>query len=136
MENRVFFPQAALDQWIVDGTVELTHGVLTILSEGRRYELVEAVHVVREVSGAGDTHDLIGRVKTRPALEHLGAELVETSMLLGEAAYDVQPGWVGKPVEPFAQYLTSDARLKARGNKGGPDPASDEEVLVSSLAKT
>ena len=52
MENRVFFPQAALDQWIVDGTVELTHGVLTILSEGRRYELVEAVHVVREIEDA------------------------------------------------------------------------------------
>jgi len=135
MENRVFFPQAALDQWIVDGTVELTHGVLTILSEGRRYELVEAVHVVREVSGAGDEHELLGRVKTLPILEKLGAELVETSMLLGDAAYDVEPGWVGTPVEPFAQYLASDARLKARGNKGGPDPASDEEVLTSSLAK-
>src|ERR1019366_9937982 len=43
MENRVFFPQAALDEWIVDGTVELNTGVLTILSEGRRYQLLEAV---------------------------------------------------------------------------------------------
>ena len=136
MQNRVFFPQAALDAWIVDGTVELTAGVLTILSEGRRYELVEAVHVVREVSGAGDAHDLIGRVKTLPVLETRGAELVETSMLLGDSAYDVVPGWVGTPVEPFAEYITSEARMKARGNKGGPDPASDEEVLRSSLSKS
>jgi hypothetical protein len=136
MENRVFFPQAALDQWIVDGTVELSAGVLTILSEGRRYELVEAVHVVREVSGAGDRHDLVGRAKALPVLEKLGAELVETSMLLGDAAYDVEPGWIGKPIEPFAEYLTSEARLKARGDKGGPTPASDEEVLKSSLKPT
>jgi hypothetical protein len=136
MQNRVFFPQAALDEWIVDGTVELTGGVLTIRSEGRRYDLVEAVHVVREVSGAGDAHDLLGRVKTLPVLEKLGAELVETSMLLGDAAYDVRPGWVGMPLEPFAEYLTSEARIKARGAKTGPDPASDEEVLRSSLAKS
>jgi hypothetical protein len=47
----------------------------------------------------------------------------------------VEPGWVGTPVEPFAEYLSSDARLKARGGKGGPEPSSDEEVLRSSLAK-
>ena len=134
MENRVFFPQAALDQWIVDGTVELTGGELTILSEGRRYEVVEAVHVVREVSGVGDKFDLLGRVKTRPVLEQLGAELVETSMLLGDAAYDVEPGWVGQPVGTFAEYLASHARDKARGGKAGPDPATDEDVLTSSLA--
>jgi hypothetical protein len=135
MENRVFFPQAALDQWIVDGTVELAGGVLTILSEMRRYELAEGVRVIREVSGAGDGHDLLGRVKTLAVLEKLGAELVETSMLVGDAAYDVEPGWVGTPVEPFAEYLKSDARKAARGGKPGPDPASDEEVLASSLAR-
>jgi hypothetical protein len=136
MQNRVFFPQAALDEWIVDGTVELTGGVLTILSEGRRYELAEAVLVVREVSGAGDLRDLLGRVKTLAFLEALGAELVETSMLLGDAAYDVEPGWIGTPVGPFAEYLASDARKKARGDKPGPEPKSDEEVLASSLAKS
>jgi hypothetical protein len=135
MENRVFFPQAALDEWIVDGTVELTGGVLTILSEGRRYELAEAVLVVREVSGAGDSRDLLGRVKAIPVLQRLGAELVETSMLLGEGAYDVEPGWIGTPVGPFAEYLASDARKQARGDKGGPEATTDEELLTSSLAK-
>jgi hypothetical protein len=134
MENRIFFPQAALDEWIVDGTVELTSNVLTILSEGRRYELAEAVLVVREVSGAGDPHDLLGRVKILPILQGLGAELIETSMLLGDAAYDVEPGWVGTPVETFAEYMASDARKLARGDRGGPEPRSDEEVLASSLA--
>lgn len=135
MENRVFFPQAALDAWIVDGTVELTDGVLTILGEGRRYTLNEAVHVVREVSGAGDQHDLVGRAKTRAALEKLGAEIVESSMLLGDAAYDVAPGWVGTPVGAFADHVGSEARKRARVDSSGPDPTSEEDLLAQFLSK-
>ena len=98
MKNRVFFPQAALDQWIVDGTVELQEGELSITSEGKRYRLAEAVRVLGEVSGAGDGHDLVGRVKARLYLEQLGAEIIQGSMLLGESAYDVEPGWLGIPM--------------------------------------
>ncbi len=135
MENRVFFPQAALDEWIVDGTVDLSGGELTILAEGRRYKLAEAVRVLREVSGSGDSHDLVGRVKPRAALEQLGAELVESSMLLGDAAYDVEPGWAGTPVGTFAEHVGSDARKKARGDKPGSDPKTDEDLLARFLEK-
>ena len=138
MENRVFFPQAALDQWIVDGTIDLTDGKLTILAEGRRYELAEAVRVVREVSGSGDAHDLVGRVKGRAALEQLGAELVESSMLLGDAAYDVDPGWIGTPIGSFAEHVGSDARQRARqahGDRFGPEPKTDEDLLARFLEK-
>jgi hypothetical protein len=135
MENRVFFPQEALDSWIVDGTVELTDGVLTIVGEGRRYELVEAVRILREVSGIGDQKDLVGRAKTRYSLEKIGAELVETSMLLGDAAYDVTPGWVGIPVGAFSEHVASDERKQARAGKSGPEPKSEEELLARFLAK-
>jgi hypothetical protein len=135
MKNRVFFPQAALDQWIVDGSVELNDGELTIIAEGRRYRLAEAVRVLREVSGAGDAHELMGRVKARMYLEQLGAEIVETSMLLGDAAYDVEPGWLGIPVGTFADHVGSDARKRARGGKPGTDPKTDEDLLARFLAK-
>ena len=135
MENRVFFPQEALDSWIVDGSVELTDGVLTIVGEGRRYELVEAVRVLREVSGAGDEKDLIGRAKTRYSLEKIGAEIVETSMLMGDCAYDVVPGWVGIPVGAFSEHVASDDRKQARAGKSGPEPATEEELLARFLAK-
>lgn len=136
MQNRVFFPQAALDQWIVDGTVDLQRGELTILAEGRRYALEEAVHVLREVSGAGDAAKLVGRVKTRAVLEGQGAEIVETSMLLGDTAYDVEPGWVGTPVGSFAEHLESSVRRKSRGGSpGGPVPQTDEELLAKFLAR-
>jgi hypothetical protein len=138
MENRVFFPQAALDQWIVDGTVDLTDSRLTILAEGRRYELVEAVRVLREVSGSGDTHDVVGRVKGRGELENLGAEIVQSSMLLGDAAYDVEPGWAGTPIGTFAEYVASDARQRARqarGDRFDPEPRTDEDLLARFLEK-
>jgi hypothetical protein len=135
MENRVFFPQAALDQWIVDGTVDLTHGELTIMTEGRRYKLAEAVRVVREVSGAGDAHSLVGRVKTLSTLEALGAEIVESSMLLGDAAFDVEPGWVGTPVGTFAEHAGSDACKRARAGAFEPEPKTDEDLLARFLER-
>jgi hypothetical protein len=134
MENEFFFPQDALDQWIVDELVDLRSGELTILGEGRRYALAEAVRVVREVSGSVDRHDLIGRVRARTKLEKLGAEIVETSMLLGDAAYDVEPGWVASPVGSFAQHEGSEARKKARAGRTGPRPKNDEELLIRFLA--
>jgi hypothetical protein len=121
MQNRVFFPQHALDQWIVEGTVDLQKGELTILSEGRRYALEEAVRVMREVSGAGDVAKLIGRVKTCKWLEQQGGEIVESSMLFGDAAYDVEPGWVGTPIGP---------------SPAGRPPGSEEQLLARFLAKS
>jgi hypothetical protein len=137
-ENRVFFPQAALDQAISDGTVDLRDGELTIVAEGRRFALSEAVRVVGEVGGTGDAHAIVGRAKVRAYLEQLGAEILETSMLLGDSAYDVEPGWVGVPSGSFAEHMVSDARKRARhavgrGGSTGPEPRSDEELLASFL---
>lgn len=141
MQNRVFFPQTALDQWIVDGAVDLQGGVLTLVGEGRTYDVAEAVRVLKEVSGAGDAAQLVGKVKTRAWLEQQGAEIVETSMLLGEAAYDVAPGWMGVPVGAFAERgaeAAPDSAKKGKGSKKatkhGP-PKTDEELLARFLAK-
>jgi hypothetical protein len=136
MKNRVFFPQAALDEWMVEGTVDLQQNELTLLAEGRRYQLAEAVRVVREVSGVADGHELVGRVKARAHLDQIGAEIVETSMLLGDAAYDVEPGWLATPVGSLVEHLRSDARKKARGGRTTEDPKTDEDLLARFLAKT
>jgi len=132
MENRIFFPQEALDQWIVDGTVDLQGSELTILAVGRRYKITEAVRVLRDVSDTGDTHQLAGRVKTRADLEKLGAEIIETSMLIGDSAYDVTPGWVGVPSGSFAEYVIVNSQRgdkKASPGKGSAEPRTDEELL-------
>lgn len=140
MQNRVFFSQGAVDQWGIDGKVDLSASELIVLSEGRTFKVVEAVHVVTEVTGANDKHELVGKVKPKSALEELGAEILETSMILGDNAYDVVPGWMGTPSTTFSEHLVSDAlkeaHTKARAQKGGPatvSPSSDEELLRALL---
>jgi hypothetical protein len=103
--NRVFFPQAFLDQWGLEGKIELTPTELVILSrsrgaEARRYAITEVVRVVVEVTGTPDPHGLIGKVKPKAELEAIGAEILESSMIIGDNAYDVVPGWAGRPLTP------------------------------------
>ena len=133
--NRVFFPQAALDQWISDGKVDLSGDELTIKPESRRYRILEAARIMREVTGLSDANDLVGKVKTRQYLSGLGADLLENSMVLGDNAYDVIPGFLGAPVGTFEEHLAD----PARGDKSrSPDqrvaaPTSDEELLAKFL---
>lgn len=54
-----------------------------------------------EVTGANDDHKLVGKVKPKSLLVELGAEILENSMILGDNAYDVVPGWAGEPQEPY-----------------------------------
>jgi len=133
MQNRVFFPQASLDQWGVEGKIELTPTELVILAEGRRYGITEVVHVVVEVTGSPDPHGLLGRVKSKAELETMGAEILENSMIIGDNAYDVVPGWAGVPTTPFEDHLLSPERMTARAGRTdiGSGPKSDEEMLDS-----
>jgi hypothetical protein len=131
MQNRVFFPQTAVDQWGIDSKIDLVGNELILLAEGRRYKVEEAVRIVAEVTGANDDRKIIGKVKPKRALEEIGAELLETSMILGENAYDVVPGWVGTPAGPFNDHLLSEERMTARAGKtdSGTGPHTEEELL-------
>ncbi len=129
MKNRVFFPQAALDEWLADDRVDLKHDELTIKSEGRRYRIIEAVRVLREVSGSTDVNEILGKVKSRAFLTELGAEMLESSMILGENAYDVVPGFVGAPVGSFAEHRKSIHEVPIAAKS----LTSDEELLASFL---
>src|SRR5512142_1110681 len=110
MQNRVFFPQSALDQWIVDNKIDLAGSDLTIMSASRRYKLGEAIYVKAEVTGTADANDLVGRVKSRSFLDELGAEIMDSSMIIGDNAYDVVLGWLGIPDGTFEDYLASAER--------------------------
>ena len=131
MQNRIFFPQAALDHWVVEGQVELAGNQLTIVGEGRRYRIAEAVHVLKEVTGTSDTHEVVGKVKSRVYFEELGAEILEDSMIIGDNAYDVIPGWAGRASTNWGAHLDSNERFKARKGKtdSGALPKNDEEML-------
>lgn len=125
MRNRVFFPQAALDTWLADDRVDLKNDELSIKGEGRRFRIIEAVRVLREVTGSDDPHELLGRVKSCAFLNELGAELLETSMIIGDNAYDVLPGFVGAPTSTF-----EDHRKQAPGTT-----TNDEGLLLALIAQ-
>jgi len=134
MKNRVFFPQTALDVWLSDGTVDLRGDELAIVAEERRYRLTESVRIVNEVTGSADAHDLIGRVKTKQVLQDKGAELLETSMILGENAYDVIPGWLGDPVGTFEEHVVKRSMMPAPAS-ASHTPSTDEDLLATYLLK-
>ena len=140
MQNRVFFPQVALDQWLVDGSVELRGTELTIGGEARRYQLAEAVHILREVTGGADQNDLIGRVKSKVFLQEFGAEILESSMILGDNAYDVVPGWLGAPIGSFDEHVVSVDRANARASRHDgftdDEPKTDEDLLARFLLRS
>jgi hypothetical protein len=127
MRNRVFFPQIALDEWLADTRVELRNDELLIKSESRKYRIVEGIRVLREVSDSADGHELVGKVKSKAFLVELGAELLETSMILGDNAYDVVPGFVGAPINTGQQAPVS-------ASPAPPSVSTDEDLLAAFLA--
>ena len=131
MQNRVFFPQSAVDQWGIDGKIDLVSGELILLAEGRRYTVEECVRIVAEVTGANDAHAIVGKVKPKRALAEIGAEILENSMILVDNAYDIVPGWMGTATSTHADHLLSPERMEARAGKTdvGTGPDSDEELL-------
>src|ERR1700712_4996053 len=128
-KNRVFFPQEALDRWLVNGEVELAQGLLTIKTEGRRFRLVEAARVMAEVSGLPDPHELTGKVKTVGFLSELGASLLGQSMVIADNAYEVVPGWLGSPIGSFAEHRAEQTGTSAARRLF--TAGSDEELLAS-----
>jgi hypothetical protein len=129
MRNRVFFPQLALDQWLGEDRVDLIGSELTIKGEGRKYRVVEAVRIIQEVSGGVDEYELCGKVKSMSFLNELGAEVLDTSMVLGDLAYEVVPGFVGAPVGTLAEHRAQSVPPPA----AGPLPSNDEEMLAQYL---
>ena len=134
-KNRLFFPQAALDTWVVEERIELTDTELTLKTGGtaagavgRRYRLVEAAHIVAEVTGTPDPHEILGRVKSKGFLTELGAEMLESSMMIGDNAYDIEPGFLGTPIESFKAF-----HERASLTNEGPPRAKTEEELLGAL---
>jgi hypothetical protein len=97
METRIFFPQAALDRWIADDRVDLEGDILVLRDGSGRFRVTEAVRILRELTGAADAESFLGLVRPKDELTEKGAEIMEGSMILGEAAYDIVQGFTAMP---------------------------------------
>lgn len=106
-KNRLFFPQQALDGWLSSRVADLSGDKLWLRNPDQRFQLVEAVRVLNEVSGAEDRAEVCGSVRTVGYLLELGAELLGDSMIIAENAYQIVPGWLATPI-------SGEAELRAR----------------------
>ena len=99
--NTLFFTHEALTLLSDQKRVEVDGTQLTIMPQGWRYEVSEAVRVVVEVITGEDEHGLVGKVCTCDHLvSELGGELLGDSLLIDDGAYDVVQGFRCQPVEP------------------------------------
>jgi len=96
--NRLFVSQAKLDEWLSDDRVEVDCDILTTRAEQRRFVLRTAVLFTEELTGAGDPHGLLGRVKDLEQIKEIGGEYASGSVILGDHAYTVIEGFVGAPI--------------------------------------
>ena len=104
---RIFVSQKRVQQWTEEGRVQIEGNQMTLPELGRMFRLTEAFYVERAVSDEGDSLGLRGRVKTRNQIAQLGGEVFLNSLVIGDAAYEGDPGFVGEPMQRSAKHASS-----------------------------
>ena len=99
---RYFISQQKLEDWILAGSADVQGDRLLVPGEGHSYGLGSAYRFKSLVAGE-DSARLLHKVKTAEQLRALGAEALSDSVVLGDAAYEVEGGFV---TEASVQTLT------------------------------
>lgn len=92
---RLFISQDQLDQLSADEVAVVDGDRCQLVPIGASFTLVPAVYFTALIEG-DDRHNLIGTVKSEESLRSLGADLLLTSAIVGETAYECQPGFLGQ----------------------------------------
>jgi len=95
MADYLFVPQSVLDKWSEQGKVAVDGHVLTLLAEGKSFQLTTAVRFLKMEAGE-DVSKLLQKVKTVDALKQMGADHYMDSVVLGDSAYQVQQGFIAE----------------------------------------
>jgi hypothetical protein len=123
----LFVSQALLAAWAGQGRIDLDGRSIALLggqARGRRYALVPAVRFLRVAGGGEDAHGLVARVKTLDQVREIGGEAMADSVVLGEVAYEVEPGFLA---EASAVQAAAAATSAAPSEGGLPDQLRDLE---------
>lgn len=98
---RVFVSQNSIDRWLGAGGIAIEGDFLRFHAVPRAILYINpSVYFVRIDGGEVDPYDIVGAVKTSQELAQMGAEHFESSVVLGDYAYTVNPGFVASPVGP------------------------------------
>ena len=98
MPVKLFIPQETLDSWLSAERVNLEGEMLQLPGAGVVLRLVPGCYFTSVQAGSDETFKLLGKVKAKAAVSALGAEMYMNSVILGETAYEVEVGFVAKPV--------------------------------------
>ena len=138
MADFLFVPQDMLDKWADQGRVELKGHVLTLLREKKSFQLTSAVRFLKLEAGE-DVARLLNKVKTLDALKQMRAEQYMNSVILGEAAYKVQQGFLAEAnalrravgVKPVARQKAASGKGAAKERQGAD--AGEQDLLAQFL---
>lgn len=89
---KLFLPQNTLEEWALEDKADVKDGKLTIPGDNASFPVAAAVHFLKVVSGTDDKK-LVRKVKALELLQQMGAEHLADSVILGETAYEVVPGY-------------------------------------------
>ena len=115
MSTKAFLPQDLVDAWISADKAELAGEIMTMRGGALALRLVPGYYFDRVAGGSDEGHELLGRAKSKAAVSALGAEVYMNSVILGETAYEVEAGFVAKPIDPSC---TRQALLAALAEAG------------------
>ncbi len=118
MSGLLFVSQAMLDSWAEAGKIDFVGNVMTLLAgdgKGRSYALEPAVRFLKVLGAEAYPNGLVHQVKSTAQLKEMGAEPVDDSCILGDTAYEVQPGF-------FAEASALQAAATAQATKAPARP--------------
>jgi hypothetical protein len=98
--SRLFISVERLDAWTAEGRAALEGDRMTLTELDRKFAMMPAVCFVSATGTENDPYDLVGRVKSKDALESMGAEQFANSVIYNDTAYDVIDGFIGDPLPP------------------------------------
>ena len=90
---RIFVAQTLVDRWLAEGVIQLDGELLRLSSGGAPTSLFITPAVwFQQVDGDDpDPYQVVGCVKSSVELVQMGAEHFDTSVVLGDLAYTVEP---------------------------------------------
>lgn len=140
MGGLLFVSQSMLDTWAGQGKIDFVGNVMTLLAgegQGRSYALEPAVRFMKLLGAEADPNGLLHKVKSLTQLRELGAEPVDDSCILGDIAYEVQPGFLAEvsalqaaaAVKPAAPAAPPAARPAPPARAAPAEPAAPSVPL-------
>jgi hypothetical protein len=149
MAGLLFVSQAMLDSWTDQGKIDFVGNVMTLLAgdgKGRSYALEPAVRFMKVLGEVADPNQLVHKVKPLSQLKEMGAEPAGDSCILGDVAYEVQPGFLAEasvlqaaaaaPSAPAPRKRPAeDGRSKTFGNAPMPKDLEEKRKEAEALAR-